>query len=136
MVPFDCSHVIPALRSAQADAAAGHDRRALALSTGLLAAAATNRDIAGALDGNRCGVVGSVTGPAAAADGIAGVGPPEWPVPRQPATMVTPKTRMASTANRAVRGPRTRAARPRACLPRRSGAVGGILSGQPSRRPP
>jgi hypothetical protein len=95
------------------------DRRAPGLRTCLLAAAATNRDIAGALGalgGNRWVVTRPVTDSGTDADAIKGAAPLGWAVPRQPTTMVTAKTRMARTANRAVRGRWPPAARPRVCL--------------------
>ena len=48
-MPSDCNQVRRSLRSTQADAARGQDRRALVLSTGPPAAGAASRDAAGGI---------------------------------------------------------------------------------------
>src|SRR5208282_19696 len=130
MAPSDCSQVRRALRSAHAVAAGGQDRRALGLSTGLLAGVAAkllagvaaNRNAAGGL-GGRSIATRPVADIASGADTAPDTAVPGRWTPRQPAAVVTATTRMARTASQSVRRPR-----PRAYLRRRPDQTGGMLS--------
>ena len=139
MVPSDCSQVRRALRSAHAVAAGGQDRRALGLSTGLLAAWAADGNAASGLGGG-----GSIATRLAAdilaadilaADRASGSDTtPDTAVsgrrtPRQPAPVVTATTRTARTASQSVRG------RPRAYLRQRRSHTDSMLSAPPPRAP-
>ena len=134
MVPPDCSQVRWALRSAHAVAAGGQDRRALGLSTGLLAAWAADGNAASGL-----GAGGSIATRLAAdilaADIASGSDTtPDAAVagrrtPCQPAAVVTATIRIARTASQSVR------CRPRAYLRQRRSHTDSMLSAPPAARP-
>ena len=135
MVPLACSQVRSALRSAQADAARGHDRRALALSAGPSAAAAASREVTDGRGASLSAVTQSTSDPATWVGALSGTAPPGRGRPCQPAAVVTATTRTANQAAR-DRRPRAacpRAACPRACRSRRSGRIDGMLRVRPSR---
>src|SRR5208282_2611928 len=108
MVPSDCSQVRRALRSAHAAAAGGQDRRAAALSTGLLAAIAADRKAASGPDGGGPVAARPVAGILVADIASGADTTPDTAVsgrrtPRQPTAVVTATTRIARTASQSVR---------------------------------
>src|SRR5580700_9818172 len=135
MVPSDCSQVRRALRSAHAVAAGGQDRRALGLSTGLLAAFAAYGNAAIGLGGGGS-IAARLAADILAADIASGSDTTRDTAvsgrrtPCHPAAVVSATIRIARTASQSVR------CRPRAYLRQRRSHTDSMLVAPPPRVPP